>query len=739
MQTSLFSIDFDPVFEILTRHHLFIYPKFYSHFLNRLQNEFTTMNESYFDMILKPPVKVNWPNRGLVDYDNEYLKIYEETCFYYYDSKKWTPKRVALAYIDLIPACEIMFEKSVCYLNSAFWFLKELVERKSVLNEKERYAVKELIFFALYLAEWFVFIQSDSPLQYYICKLSLMIEIYTHRFCRLTKDNFKQILVSFKRVLVAQKYIPIFDPPLVMVFEAGIFQYIYKKTLPTFLKKMKELEEEDRFLKNSELFYKIYEKSLFDSSVTAEEVEEFKLLSMDYMLEENKSEWEETIMLMNPSYLNIDEDGWFVNQKKFCGSLNKKTFYNFRGIELLLESGKINLFASKPSWLLGENGNFSWYDVETALSMNEEDLPIYFSLDQPDNKEAKYHPFQKFTYNPPCLKNTDFLSTLFHTDYLMKMWSIGVEINRKMPFKQRPVNLNSIFSNVPEQFANQVLKSTQERGEESRVAHRFWIQAESIDYQLVKTEKKIQIYVGDVKMCVKTHEQVHDNYGNLVDSSDEVDPNSPAALFAEDLTKNFDKICSFYPEFERLRSLCKLQVIPRYLTNELLKNLESEFARLSKQTTYNKDQEKIIEGYRVAEKNLSGFLRKYRNNRPKVERSSYELVPAVLHKSETKNIISTIYGGVSFNCKLTENKNLKGQKILENRHEVNVTSERRVQTPSTKNIPKNSPDCTDKGGKLSWRFAEENLGPSKKPKLHFVQLNSRKDAQEAARRAGKGK
>ena len=147
-------------------------------------------------------------------------------------------------------------------------------------------------------------------------------------------------------------------------------------------------------MKNTELFYKLYENSLFDSNKNEDDVENLKLLTMDYMLEENKSAWEETIMCINPSYLDIDEDGWFVNQKKLSGSFNKKSFYNFRGIELLLDSGKINLFASTPSWVFGENGNFPWFDFETVLSMNEEDLPIYFSLDHPEYR-GKISSFSK--------------------------------------------------------------------------------------------------------------------------------------------------------------------------------------------------------------------------------------------------------------------------------------------------------------------------------------------------------
>jgi hypothetical protein len=110
------------------------FAKFYFNILSRLETELSNSNNH--DIILsEPPTKVNWPNRGLVDYDNEFLKIYEEKCFEYYKNGKWTPKRVALAYIDLIPACEMKFEINVCYINSALWLLKEVAYREEISTE----------------------------------------------------------------------------------------------------------------------------------------------------------------------------------------------------------------------------------------------------------------------------------------------------------------------------------------------------------------------------------------------------------------------------------------------------------------------------------------------------------------------------------------------------------------------------------------------------------------------------
>ena len=172
-------------------------------------------------------------------------------------------------------------------------------------------------------------------------------------------------------------------------------------------------------------------------------------------------------------------------------------------------------------------------------------------------------------------------------------------------------------------------------------------------------------------------------------------------------------------------------MIPRYLTNELLNNLVQSFTELGNQRTCNKDQEKTVEGFRIVARNLSDFLMKYRNNRPKIERLSYELVPVVLHKSEKNDTISTIYGGVSFNCRLNENSSLKKQKIMENRQGIDVSSRRKTNVHNEK---KSNECINDRPSHVIGRGA----GPSGKPKLHFVQLNSRKDAQEAARKAGKG-
>ena len=125
-----FSIDFEPVFQILANNHLLFYSSFYLIFLSFLENQISP-NPKFNDTILKPPEKLHWPNRGLINYDNEFMKIYEAKCFKLFNTGKWTPKRVALANIDLIPACKMIFEMSVCYLNSALWLLKEFIDNKS--------------------------------------------------------------------------------------------------------------------------------------------------------------------------------------------------------------------------------------------------------------------------------------------------------------------------------------------------------------------------------------------------------------------------------------------------------------------------------------------------------------------------------------------------------------------------------------------------------------------------------
>lgn len=42
-------------------------------------------------------------------------------------------------------------------------------------------------------------------------------------------------------------------------------------------------------------------------------------------------------------------------------------------------------------------------------------------------------------YYPKELEGSDYLKTLLHTDYLLKMFSQGVEINSQTPFEIRSV------------------------------------------------------------------------------------------------------------------------------------------------------------------------------------------------------------------------------------------------------------------------------------------------------------
>ncbi len=42
-------------------------------------------------------------------------------------------------------------------------------------------------------------------------------------------------------------------------------------------------------------------------------------------------------------------------------------------------------------------------------------------------------------YYPPELEDTAYLDTLLHTDYLLKMFTTGVEISIKSPFERRPI------------------------------------------------------------------------------------------------------------------------------------------------------------------------------------------------------------------------------------------------------------------------------------------------------------
>jgi hypothetical protein len=85
-------------------------------------------------------------------------------------------------------------------------------------------------------------------------------------------------------------------------------------------------------------------------------------------------------------------------------------------------------------------------------------------------------------YCPDSLKNTNYLASLLHADYLLKMFSMGTEVFGKKPFLFREGDEG--FLQVLPEFLREALTPPSHRSDSSNCGqvHRFWIEAMELPY-----------------------------------------------------------------------------------------------------------------------------------------------------------------------------------------------------------------------------------------------------------------
>lgn len=156
------------------------------------------------------------------------------------------------------------------------------------------------------------------------------------------------------------------------------------------------------------------------------------------------------------------EDGWITGKLQF-GNFNDNTetptsFADIDGFTLNMKTFQLTL-------MINGTGLFTMDDVFETLKNGI--ISAFFTLEQPDTKYMS-NPYQKMIYGPASMAHSNFLGTLLHADYILKMLSTGVEINGNSPFEIRPFTHDLEF-----------IKPL-----ETNHAHRFWIQAGPVNYSI---------------------------------------------------------------------------------------------------------------------------------------------------------------------------------------------------------------------------------------------------------------
>ena len=287
--------------------------------------------------------------------------------------------------------------------------------------------------------------------------------------------------------------------------------------------------------------------------------------SMAALLAEKKWSWHDVQRRLVSNMIALDRNGWQIVNGKLTDAIASNNIQRLVGLEidkkdfgikvLVEQSSRFNVFNKKPALL-------SWGDIAGGLSLHQ--AGAFFSLEAIDPQETPYHPFNKLIYFPEQLEGTEMLFTMLHTDYLLKQFSMGYEIQSYPPFQLRPVT-EGLLKELPDDL-KKVLCSIPSRGASRDRVHRLWIQADTMEYDVQETGDTIRWVFGEVKIAVRCMPMFHGEDGELKDlDTNGPDPDSPEGRFVEDFTKNYEKIGKHFPAFLRLKEVCKLQWLGQFL------------------------------------------------------------------------------------------------------------------------------------------------------------------------------
>lgn len=310
--------------------------------------------------------------------------------------------------------------------------------------------------------------------------------------------------------------------------------------------KVKEEKEETIYAKNRIRQMNQNAKKFFD-----EERED----AMIRYLNEKKWRWEDISKLINCMSVPRTVDG-FIDPQKGLTPRNDFLFSSFDGFEVDRASGTVK-FLLTESRRSGKPALFGWREIREIFNVG---LPaMIFSLDAID-PQRQHHPFQLLHFNSEKARGTTVLSCMFHTDYILKFLSCGLEVSCLPPFKQRDVRegfLRRLPSYVQEDLSVIWSNQASNRSNDDQ-AHRFWIDAGDLAYSDTRDQNSYRVVYGKQMMRVKKHKLRLNGNGELVDDDGPDSLEDREYQFAANFTRHYDLIASYFPEFAMLGEFSKM-------------------------------------------------------------------------------------------------------------------------------------------------------------------------------------
>lgn len=415
--------------------------------------------------------------------------------------------------------------------------------------------------------------------QIYIYKLVLTLLVHTNRhFSELLKScpnsssngSIENTFSSRSTVITKQiltrlidftTFVPVISVPVLLTHDLLCYELVGFDCLYAYLKVM--IQDNTS---NSRYFYDYYLlEGVWDRWIRNENFELIRQQSMKSLLA--KKNW--TVLhverILNDRLIPRTSDGWLLNERAPLNLSGPKLYNKVDGISFNYKTGEVK-FLFVPHQYPGPMALFDSDDITDVFTKGLTNTII--SLNQPDQTFLS-HPFQEIKYLPQSLANTKYLTTLLHTDYLLKFITTGMEINSKWPFPMR-LGSEGFMQRLPQRL-QELLKPLQMREKflSRGNIHRFWIEAGDPIYECSVDETTTEIIyrLDDVPMHVKQHLMKYDDEGELIDHKqlDNEPDFSREAQFVKAFTDNYNEIGAYFPEFLRLKELAKLGVLLNFM------------------------------------------------------------------------------------------------------------------------------------------------------------------------------
>lgn len=579
--------------------------------------------------------------------DSMALRKYEDDMLKNFAKRRtWDALDVAFGYVDMIDVCSNLSERAMACICAAEWMLKAI---GSTQVPSKRHACMKIVYQFVYMAMTIAYSRLSVSMKYYCAQVCHRICVDSGKQGGASEKEAKLCCLLLKNSIFFAQFCPLWNPQSIRVSDAAVLTAIYDKLHSEFMEQMNGVDIDKQPIRDALISYAPFADDL--QGFTPNKHKDRNTLRCDAMLgfmAEHDMTFDDVERSMTCPLFERDDNGWYCRKASLAEMQVDNGFSEIHGLKINKQTGEVNILVDPPgSGLHPVKSNVVWWDDVKEMLMEKQDMPergMLFSLDHPDGK-LNNHPFQQFRFAPQSLMGGLILDTLYHTDYLLKQFTVGVEISSKPPFAQRPCSKNGIYKGLPTWLIS-VLRPITERidkGNSVEGSGRFWIHADDIETDIEQTQSEFIIYVGHVNMSVKYHSQIPDIDGNQVDTLLDNDEETPENSFCKDFTENYDNISNYFPEFRRLRELSKLDLLLTYLfaPEKSLIDLEKPW---NLQAIRTKQLEDSLDRFRAALSSLDSHGSQ-RTKRP-------TWVPAAICREQGGSRVYIGYGGVDLSPKV---------------------------------------------------------------------------------------